>query len=85
MVDALNNMAAGELAMSEQFMEAILTELCMYASKSCLPASTTNITTSRTTSNDPVDTEGAVCGGVDEDVVQVFGEKEPHRCQNDQQ
>jgi hypothetical protein len=67
MVDALNNMAAGELAVSEQFMEAMLTELCMYASKSCLPASTTNITTSRTTSNDPVDTEGAVCGGVDEE------------------
>jgi hypothetical protein len=56
MVDTLSNKTAGELAVSEQFMEAMLTELCVYAAKSCLPAATA--------SKDTADTEG---GGVEEE------------------
>jgi hypothetical protein len=62
MVDPLNNPSnktagngAGELAVSEQVMEALLTELCVYAAKSCLATSTT----------DTADTGGG--GGVQEE------------------
>jgi hypothetical protein len=41
MMDTLNNKTAGKLAVSEQVMEALLTEMSVYAAKSCLPAVTT--------------------------------------------
>jgi hypothetical protein len=41
MMDTLNNKTAGKLAVSEQVMEAWLTDMSVYAAKSCLPAVTT--------------------------------------------
>ena len=38
----------GDLAVSEQVMEALLTELCVYAAKSCLATSTTTTDTNDT-------------------------------------
>jgi hypothetical protein len=52
---------AGDLAVSEQVMEALLTELCVYAAKSCLATSTTATTDTGT------DTAGNADKGVQEE------------------
>lgn len=53
------NVGTGELAVSEQVMEALLTELCVYAAKSCLATSTTE--------TGSTDTGGNNTGGVQEE------------------
>jgi hypothetical protein len=52
----------GELAVSEQVMEALLTELCVYAAKSCL--ATTSTTVSDSTADN---TDTGTTGGVQEE------------------
>lgn len=59
----------GDLAVSEQVMEALLTELCVYAAKSCLATSTTASDTANTNDTGAAgNTAGAGAGvGVQEE------------------
>jgi hypothetical protein len=64
-IQTAGNGGTADMAVSEQVMEALLTELCVYAAKSCLATSTT---TSTTDTNDTAGTGNtASAAGVQEE------------------